>query len=117
MKLALNTDLSSTNNPRFPLFENLVIQGKIQEANSNERLDFSCIFFHNKPSSQKDWVNTVGPELRKMGLLYPAMQRIVDLYNFKDVTMPAMKRAFDIENENNPRYMPTTREMSALTHR
>lgn len=41
-------------------------------------------------------MNTVGPELRKMGLLYPAMQRIVDLYNFNGLVMGAMKRAFDV---------------------
>ena len=121
MKFALNEDLTYLNNPRYPIFENLTISGNIIEKNEPKNfnsLDFCCLFFHNKPEASKlDWVSTVGPELRKMGLLYPSMQRIVDLYNFKSLSMPAMKRAFDIEDERNTRYMPTTREMSKLTHR
>ena len=52
-----------------------------------------------------------------MALMYPAMQRIVDLYNFQNMSMAGMKRAFDVEDENNARYMPSTREMSKITHR
>jgi hypothetical protein len=36
--------------------------------------------------------------MRVMGLLYPAMQKIVDLYNFKEIHLGSMKRAFDIES-------------------
>ena len=54
-------------------------------------------------------MNHAGPFLRTMGLMYPAMQKIVDLYNFKSIVMPAMKRAFDVEDQSHPRYMPTTR--------
>ena len=64
-----------------------------------------------------DWVHDVGPLLRQMALMYPAMQRIVDLYNFQNMSMAGMKRAFDVEDENNSRYMPSTREMSKITHR
>ena len=53
-------------------------------------------------------MNHVGPFLRTMRLMYPAMQKIVDLYNFKSIVMPAMKRAFDVEDHSHPRYMPTT---------
>ena len=52
-----------------------------------------------------------------MGLIYPAMQQLVDLYTFRGISMLAMKRAFDIEDENHSRYMPATRELSALEHR
>lgn len=44
-----------------------------------------------------------------MGLLYPAMQKIVNLYTFNQVDLEAMKRAFDIEDERHSRYMPSTR--------
>ena len=64
-----------------------------------------------------DWKNYVGPRLRLMGLLYPAMQKIVNLYSFNKVDLDAMKRAFDIENENHSRYMPSTREISSFEHR
>ncbi len=43
-----------------------------------------------------DWKNFVGPRMRVMGLLYPAMQQIVDLYNFNEMHLGSMKRAFDI---------------------
>ena len=49
--------------------------------------------------------------------MYPVMQRIVNLYEFEGLEMRAMKRSFDIEDENNIRYMPTTREMSQMWHR
>ena len=52
-----------------------------------------------------------------MGLLYPSMQKIVNLYSFRAISMRAMRRAFDVEDENHPRYMPSTREMSKLEHR
>lgn len=63
-----------------------------------------------------DWVNFVGPRLRVMAMMYPAMQRLANLYQLK-VTMGAMKRVFSIEDELNPRYMPSTREMSPIEHR
>ena len=50
-------------------------------------------------------------------MMYPAMQKIIDLYDFKSITIDAMKRAFDIEDERNPRYMPSTREISPFEHR
>ena len=95
---------------------------KMQETKSTF-IDFCCIFFQNEenPSlSEKnniDWVHDVGPVLRKMALIYPAMQKIIDLYNFQGISIAAMKRAFDVEDENSARYMPSTREMSKLTHR
>lgn len=52
-----------------------------------------------------------------MGLMYPAMQNIVNLYDYDGLSMNAMKRAFEIEDENHSRYMPATREMSSVTHR
>ena len=105
VKLALNTDLTEDTNPRFPTLESLAVQGNISVTGnpSTENLDFCCIFFQNPSTTTKstseskpDWVSTVGPELRKMALLYPSMQKIVDLYDFKGVSMAAMKRAFDI---------------------
>lgn len=54
-------------------------------------------------------MNVVGPKLRRMGLIYPSMQKIVDLYDFDGLSMSAMKRAFTIEDENHTRYMPATR--------
>jgi len=33
-----------------------------------------------------------------MALLYPSMQKIIDLYNFKGISINAMKRAFDVED-------------------
>lgn len=45
------------------------------------------------------------------------MQNIVDLYNFKKIHMLSMKRSFDVEDENDPKYMPNTREMSPILHR
>ena len=44
------------------------------------------------------------------------MQKIINLYSFKHVDLDSMKRAFDIENENNSRYMPSTREISSFEH-
>ncbi len=45
-----------------------------------------------------DWLHTVGPKLKLMGLMYPAMQNIIDLYNYDGLSMNAMKRAFEIED-------------------
>ena len=45
------------------------------------------------------------------------MQNIVNLYDYDGLSMNAMKRAFEIEDENHSRYMPATREMSSVTHR
>jgi hypothetical protein len=45
------------------------------------------------------------------------MQNIVNLYDYDGLSMSAMKRAFEIEDENHSRYMPATREMSPFTHR
>ncbi len=69
--------------------------------------DISATFFQtNKLLYSKDkifnispdWINYVGPRMRIMGLLYPAMQKIINLYSFMGIDMDAMKRAFDIEN-------------------
>ena len=56
-----------------------------------------------------DWVHDIGPILRKYALIFPVMQEMLDLYNFKAIRLTAMKRAFDIEDENQGKYMPTTR--------
>ena len=69
------------------------------------------------PYESIDWLNVVGPKLKLMGLMYPAMQNIVNLYDYDGLSMNAMKRAFEIEDENHSRYMPATREMSSVTHR
>lgn len=45
------------------------------------------------------------------------MQNILDLYNFKKMHLLSMKRCFDIEDENDPKFMPNTREMSPILHR
>ena len=45
------------------------------------------------------------------------MHNMLDLYNFKSMHLKSMKRAFDIEDENHAKYMPTTREMSPIMHR
>lgn len=69
------------------------------------------------PYEHIDWLHLVGPKLKVMGLMYPSMQKIVDLFNYDGLSMDAMKRAFEIEDENHSRYMPATREMSPITHR
>ena len=50
------------------------------------------------PPQTIDWINHIGPELKRMALLYPSMQRIVDLYNFRGILMKSMARAFDVED-------------------
>lgn len=55
--------------------------------------------------------------MRIMALLYPSMQKILDLYTLSRIEMPAMRRSFAIEDEESPRYMPSTREISAFDHR
>ena len=122
VKLSLNEDLTEKNNPRaFPLknatnsiFKNLTLPGKISiKGNTDLELSLSCNFFQNKlPSTiikKTDWVHDIGPVLKRMGLLYPSMQRVVNLYHFMGLSMYSMKRAFDVEDENHPRYMPSTR--------
>ena len=49
--------------------------------------------------------------------MYPSMQNIVNLYDYDGLSMNAMRRAFEIEDERHSRYMPATREMSSSTHR
>ena len=84
-------------------------------------LKFGVKFFENEEITAKtnkvDWVHDVGPELRKAALLFPQMQKILDLYNFQGLHMNAMRRSFDVEDENDRRYMPNTREMSKIVHR
>ena len=71
--------------------------------------EFTGIFYennikfdkNNKPVPQDpyeniDWLHVVGPKLKVMGLMYPSMQKIVDLYNYDGLSMDAMKRAFEI---------------------
>lgn len=80
------------------------------------------MFFQNPSSltqhSKKeiDWVHYVGPKLRVMAMMYPAMQRLANIYELK-VPLQAMRRVFSIEDEKNSRYMPSTREMSPTMHR
>ena len=86
--------------------ESLAVQGNItieeMKETKSTHLDICCIFFQNEESpedSEKhnyDWVHDVGPILRQMALIYPTMQKIVDLYNFQGMSMAAMKRAFDV---------------------
>ncbi len=57
------------------------------------------MFYQNSreyPYKDIDWLNKVGPKLKLMGLMYPSMQKIVDLYNYDGLSMNAMKRAFEI---------------------
>lgn len=59
--------------------------------------DFTTVFFQNPskdPYESIDWLNVVGPKLKLMGLMYPAMQNIVNLYDYDGLSMNAMKRAF-----------------------
>ena len=90
----------------MPWLESLAVQGNItieemQETKSTY-IDFCCIFFQNEENPENsekhnfDWVHDVGPILRQMALIYPAMQRIVNLYNFQGMAMGGMKRAFDV---------------------
>ena len=105
LKFALNTDLTSKNNPRHDIAKSLSQCGNIfivdaQDNTISKVVDFSAIFYEtDEVQKQKvDWVSDVSPILKMMGLLYPSMQNIVDLYNFENVSMSAMKRAFDIED-------------------
>ena len=44
------------------------------------------MFYQNEEKNKNhtiDWVSDIGPLLKNMALLYPAMQNIVDLYTFK----------------------------------
>jgi hypothetical protein len=61
--------------------------------------NITALFFHNpkvNPYSKIDWLNVVGPKLRLMGLMYPSMQNIVNLYDYDGLSMSAMRRAFEI---------------------
>ena len=64
-----------------------------------------------------DWVHDISPILKVSALLYPSMQEILGLYTLSDLEMSAMRRSFAIEDERSPRYMPATREISAIDHR
>lgn len=91
----------------------LAVQGNLQfstGSQSNETF-FFVLFFETDPKIDNvvDWYNDISPILKKMGLLYPSMQKLVDLYTFRGMSMLSMKRAFDVEDENHPRYMPATR--------
>ena len=90
-----------------------------KDSNPKNKPFFLVIFYENMPKRDTavDWVNDISPILKQMGLFYPSMQKIINLYNFRAISMRAMRRAFDIEDENNIRYMPSTREMSTLDHR
>lgn len=119
----MNKDLTEDINPRHPAIESLCLQGKLKidgKPNDNISASFTALFFQNpskNPFYRIDWQHSVGPKLRLMGLMYPSMQNIVDLYNYDGLSMPAMRRAFEIEDERHSRYMPATREMSSGTHR
>ena len=58
------------------------------------------VFFENEKITARtdkiDWIHDIGPYLRSVGLIYPVMQNIVDLYNFKKVHLLSMKRCFDV---------------------
>lgn len=59
--------------------------------------DFTTVYFQNPrndPYESIDWLNVVGPKLKLMGLMYPAMQNIVNFYDYDGLSMNAMKRAF-----------------------
>lgn len=137
----MNEDLTNLNNPRTlskldsnPILSSIALEGAIQYSGPGEGDayiygdDISVTFFETNVNNSHakgdflnmktpDWVNYVGPRMRIMGLLYPAMQKIINLYSFMGIDMEAMKRAFDIENENHSRYMPSTREISPYEHR
>ena len=123
--MALDEDLSAKNNPRHEWKNSLALCGNMMVQNGenilSNKIEFCCKFFENEERNVKtdriDWVHDIGPELRQSGLVYPVMQNILDLYNFKSLHLLSMKRSFDIEDENDPKYMPNTREMSPLLHR
>ena len=106
IKLTLNEDLTPKNNPRTGWLEGVTVCGKMfikeNEETMSQSLDFAASFFENKTLDAKtdkiDWVHDVGPFLKEMSLLYPQMQKIIDLYNYKTILMPSMKRCFDIED-------------------
>jgi hypothetical protein len=119
----LNKDLTEDINPRHPAMESLCLQGYLTiKGKPTEKMsaNFTALFFQNpskNPFYRIDWQHVVGPKLRLMGLMYPSMQNIVNLYNYDGLSMQAMRRAFEIEDERHSRYMPATREMSSGTHR
>ena len=99
----LNKPLTDQNNPRWPFLESLCLVGSLTTSLNNTDLNktFTAIYFQNTAESDKkspldyvDWVNVVGPKLKLMGLLYPSMQKIVNLYSYDGMSMSAMKRAF-----------------------
>ena len=136
INICLNEDLTAETNPRRlnDYSENPILGSMVSEAQVNVTYNmkggciitdatndnFTAMFFESNPLKgiqTPDWHHFVGPRLRVMALMYPAMQKIIDLYDFKSITIDAMKRAFDIEDERNPRYMPPTREISPFEHR
>jgi hypothetical protein len=138
--LYMNENLTRFNNPRSlvppklrgkgfstnPVISSIAITCDLNATfvkNGTEKIfsqdGVSAIYYESNPDLGEqfpDWKNYVGPRLRVMGLLYPAMQKIIDLYSFKQVNLDSMKRAFDIESENHSRYMPSTREISSFEH-
>ena len=60
------------------------------------------------------WENNVQPILTQYANLYPVMKDYVDLSRFDSVAQSAshIKRAMQL-SQNNPNYMPTTRDLSA----
>lgn len=97
----LNRSLTEINNPRHPAMESLCLVGKIKPVENGPATDFTALFFQNpkyNPYEKIDWLNVVGPKLKLMGLMYPSMQNIIDLYDYDGLSMSAMKRAFEIED-------------------
>jgi hypothetical protein len=63
--------------------------------------NFTALYFQNPdkyPYDKIDWLNTIGPKLKLMGLMYPSMQNIINLYDYDGLSMNAMRRAFEIED-------------------
>jgi hypothetical protein len=106
-KVYLNENLTQQNNPRSfkgsknPIISSLcltsTITAKIRNRSHKNIINspsedtitsidnISGIYFESNPSKGHqcpDWKNNIGPKLRVVGLMYPAMQNILNLYSF-----------------------------------
>ena len=88
LTVSLQEPLTAENNPRSEL-KSLCLIGTV-DITKNEGINpdnqFTVMFYQNEEKNKNhtiDWVSDIGPLLKNMALLYPAMQNIVDLYTFK----------------------------------
>ncbi len=93
IKFVLNADLTPDNNPRHEVCSSLsfILTLLFDQKNSKKPIETDYLnlkFFEVEDplrTNKIDWVHDISPILKVSALLYPSMQKILDLYTLSNL--------------------------------